>query len=136
MTALRAGLVFLTAVQAGLGGWILVAPGSFFALPWVNMGLPYNEHLLLDFGAMNLALAVLLGVAAVRMDRVLVRTALVVYLVFAGAHVLIHTRYLGHLPPAQSAVLVTLLSLAAAVPIGLLVLTVRRSTTSAGTAPP
>lgn len=119
-TAVLAGLTFLTVTQAALGGWILLAPRSFFSLAWVHMHMPYNEHLLLDFGAMNLALAVLLATAAVSGEAGLVRTALVTYLVFAAAHALIHTRYLDHLPPAQSAVLMTLLTLAAVIPVVLL----------------
>ncbi|GAA1971171.1 hypothetical protein GCM10009754_51630 [Amycolatopsis minnesotensis] len=120
-----AGLSFLTATQAVLGGWILFAPRSFFALAWVHMHLPYNEHLLLDFGAMNLALAVLLATAAVCGEPGLVRAALVTYLVFSVAHVLIHTRYLDHLPPAQSALLITLLTLAAVIPAVLLLIVAR-----------
>ncbi|WP_158882523.1 hypothetical protein [Amycolatopsis anabasis] len=119
-TWLRAGLAALTLIQLGLGGWILSAPRSFFALPWVNMHMAYNEHLMLDYGAMNLALAVILGAATIVTERRLVVPALLAYLVFSAAHVVIHTRYLGHLPPGQSAALLSLLSLGAVIPLVLL----------------
>lgn len=59
-----------------LAGWILLSPRSFFALVWVNMNMAFNEHLLLDFGAMNLPLALVPGMAARTMDARLVRTVL------------------------------------------------------------
>jgi hypothetical protein len=63
---MRLGLVFLL-LQTLLGGlWITLSPATFFnALPgfgraWVSVDGPYNEHLLRDFGALNLALGVVL----------------------------------------------------------------------------
>ena len=56
----------------------------------------YNEHLIRDFGGMNLAMAVVFGAAAVTLDRWLSTTALVAYLVFALPHLVFH---LDHLAP-------------------------------------
>jgi hypothetical protein len=78
---LRAGLVFLVVTQVLVGGWQLVAPHSFYAdgpVPghhWVDLLPPYNEHLMRDVGALNLALGVVLAVAAVGLERRLVVAA-------------------------------------------------------------
>ena len=66
--------------------------------PWVAPLPACNEHLLRDFGGMNLALAVVLGVAAATLDRRLATTALVAYLVFALPHLVFH---LNHLEPVR-----------------------------------
>jgi hypothetical protein len=121
---MRAGLALLALVQAAVGGWILLAPRSFFANPWVHLHLPYNEHLLLDYGAMNLAMAVLL-VFALRRPALMV-PALWVYLVHAALHVTIHLRFAGHLPVAQSAVLLSALGALVVLPVVLLAVS-RRS---------
>ena len=117
---MRAGLAFLVLVQAVVGGWILVAPASFFASSFVHLHLPYNEHLLLDYGAMNLAMAVLLVLALRR--PALVVPALWVYLVHAALHVVIHVRFAGHLPAGRSALLIGGLSALVVVAAALLLL--------------
>jgi hypothetical protein len=67
----RAGLGILAVVQGVVGVWALLAPASFYARfpvsghAWVAQLPPYNEHLVRDFGALNLALAVPLAAAAV-----------------------------------------------------------------------
>jgi hypothetical protein len=116
---MRAGLAALALVSAAVGGWILLAPRSFFALPWVHLHLPYNEHLLLDYGAMNLAMAALLCFALRR--PALVVPALWVYLVHAALHVVIHIRFAGHLPAAQSAPLIGALGALVVIPVVLLI---------------
>lgn len=65
------------------------------------MNMPYNEHLLLDFGAMNLAPALMLGVAARTMDRRLLRTALQSALLFWTVHFFIHLRHLHAMSARQ-----------------------------------
>ena len=93
----------LLAVLAGsafmLGAWAAAAPKSFYdSFPngrgWVAADGPYNEHLVRDFGGLNLGLAVVLVVAAVKLTPVLVRTATVASLAFGVPHLLYH---LGHL---------------------------------------
>jgi hypothetical protein len=87
--------------------------------------MPYNEHLLLDFGAMNLALAVLLGAATATGEHRLVRTALLAYLTFTTAHFIAHTRYLHHLTSTSATVLMSLLAAAIVIPVVLLFLSRR-----------
>ena len=70
-----------------------------FPLPgreWVSTLGPYNEHLVRDYGALNLALAVLLVSAAVYLERRLVRGALVTWLVFATPHFVFHLGQTHH----------------------------------------
>ncbi len=97
---LRAGLVVLAAMQAFVGVWALPAPRSFYdTFPlrghaWVALHPPYNEHLVRDVGAYSLAFAVLLGAAALSLDRRLARAALLALAVFAVPHAVFHA---GHL---------------------------------------
>jgi len=94
-----------------------------------------NEHLLLDFGAMSLGSGVVLGAAALFMERRLVQTALISYLVFAVAHLAIHAHYAGQLRTSTAAILMAALALAALVPVALLVLTNRPRATKSWRAP-
>ncbi|MBF6452549.1 hypothetical protein [Nocardia cyriacigeorgica] len=93
----RGGLLFFAGVSAVLGVVILTAPGWFFSLSWVNVGMPYNPHLLLDYGAMNLALAIPLAASAVAASPLAVRSGLGSYAVWSVAHLVIHLRYGAHL---------------------------------------
>ena len=89
---LRGGLLFLAANPLVGGLWAVILPRSFyedFPLPgrdWVSALGPYNEHLIRDYGTLNLALAVLLVAAAILVEQHLVQVALVTWLVFATPH--------------------------------------------------
>ncbi|MFD4589287.1 SDR family oxidoreductase [Streptomyces rubiginosohelvolus] len=122
---LRAGLVFLTAAQFIVGGWALLSPRSFFDIPWVGMRMPYNAHLMMDYGAMSLATSVVLCVGAVTLRQTMIHTGLAVYLVFALPHLVIHLRLLHHLTPGQRVPLLTALTAAVVIPLVLLALTRR-----------
>jgi hypothetical protein len=87
--------------------------------------MPYNAHLMMDYGAMSLATSVVLGVSAVVVHRGMVRTALAVYLVFAVPHLAIHISLMHHLEPGQRAPLLIALTMAVAIPLALLPLTGR-----------
>lgn len=133
----RGGLVFFAVVSAALGAWILISPEGFFRWSWVNMGMEYNPHLLLDYGAMNLAAAIPLGGAAAAMSPAFVRAALASYSVWSVAHFLIHLRFRSHLIAHASAgeanLLVAVLGVGAVVPVALFLLTFgpRRASTPA-----
>jgi len=122
---LRAGVAFLAAAQLIVGVWALVFPVSFFALDVVGMGMAYNEHLMRDYGAMTLSSSVVLGAATVRLYPWLIRTALIMYLVWAVPHLLIHVTMAGHLAPRTAAVLLVCLGLAVVLPAALLVVALR-----------
>ncbi|NGY62977.1 hypothetical protein G7043_29055 [Lentzea sp. NEAU-D13] len=131
MSTLRAGLAFLALVQAIIGGWPLLAPKLFydnFPLPtnqWVAYFPPFNEHLLRDFGSLNLALCVVLVFAAVTMERRLIQAALVGYLVYAVPHLIFHLGHLSHMPFADQVGNVVSLVAVVLIPLALLPLTLR-----------
>ncbi|WP_433260074.1 hypothetical protein ACQPZF_22970 [Actinosynnema sp. CS-041913] len=133
MTFLRIGLWFLTVTQAAVGGWALVAPQGFydgFPAPghhWVAMFPPFNEHLVRDFGSLNLAVAVALAFAAVTLDRLVVRAVLTAYLVFAVPHMVFHLIHLDHMPVVDQVGNVVTLALAVLLPVALLVAGRRRA---------
>lgn len=92
----RVGLVIL-AFQGLLSGvWAAVAPRSFFddfpgfGLSWIAPDGPFNEHLMRDYGALNLALGVVALCAAIWLSRGLVVAAAVSWLVYSVPHVLYH----------------------------------------------
>jgi hypothetical protein len=91
----RAVLVALGAVQLVDGVWALFAPTSFyddfpFGRGWVEVLPGYNEHLVRDVGELFLATAVVLFAAAIYLERRLVVTAIVAYLVWAVPHTIYH----------------------------------------------
>jgi hypothetical protein len=54
---LRLGISFLTLVELVIGVVATLTPRVFYDdVPWVSLAPPYSEHLMRDFGAMNLAL--------------------------------------------------------------------------------
>ncbi|WP_244312975.1 hypothetical protein [Microbispora hainanensis] len=108
-----------------MGGWALLFPRSFFNIPWVGMRMPYNAHLMMDYGAMSLATSVVLGVAVFVVRRSTARTALAVYLVFAAPHLVIHIQLLHHLTPGERMPLLAALTAAVVIPLVLLPLTSR-----------
>jgi hypothetical protein len=99
---LRGGLLLLAATPLVGGLWALLVPRAFyedFPLPgrdWVSTLGPYNEHLVSDYGALNLALAVLLVVAAFLPERRLARVALTTWLVFEVPHFVFHLGQTHH----------------------------------------
>jgi hypothetical protein len=105
---LRIGLLVLAAMQALIGLWALPAPRSFydsFPLPghaWVALLPPYNEHLVRDVGAYSLALTVVLGAAALTLDRTMIRVALLALAVFAIPHTIFHAGHLEGFPATDA----------------------------------
>ncbi|MEV0372533.1 hypothetical protein AB0I10_22330 [Streptomyces sp. NPDC050636] len=110
-TWLRASLFLLATVQLTIGIWQLFSPRSFFDMPWVAALPPYNEHLMRDLGAMNLALAIMLGAAAYVSERRLTYVALLAYLAFNLPHLAFHTTHFGHQSAASARALVAVLAL-------------------------
>lgn len=92
----RIALAYLGLVSLQLGLWALLAPRSFFddfpgfGRAWVAVDGPYNEHLVRDVGALNLALVVLLAAAAVRGSRELTIVAGVASLAWGLPHFIYH----------------------------------------------
>ena len=136
---LRAGLGLLAVAAAVVGVWALAAPRSFYddfpggGRHWVSALPEYNEHLVRDVGGLNLAVAALLLVAAVVLERRLVQVALVAPLLYAVPHLIFHLAEVDELESSGDKVAQTLtLVLAVAIPLVLLPLTLRLGTAETG----
>jgi hypothetical protein len=95
----RGILAILAIVSLQLGAWATVAPRNFYdTFPgaghhWVAVDGPYNQHLMRDFGGLNLALGIVLAVAAVTLGRTIVRTATAAALASGVPHLLYHATH-------------------------------------------
>lgn len=122
----RAALVALVVTGVVVGAWAAFAPRSFYenfpggGHAWVAADGPYNEHLVRDFGDLNLALAVVTIVAVVAMTRAVVMAAALAWLVYQVPHVVYHARHLDVFGTGDQ--VGTLVSLGLAVVLPLLVL--------------
>lgn len=130
---IRAGLLLLVATALVVELWTLLAPRSFYedfpavGRGWVSALPPFNEHLVRDVGALNLALAMLLAHAAVVLERRLVQISLLAWLVYAVPHFVYHLTELGALPLFDDAANIAGLGLVVLLPAFLLFLTTRNT---------
>ena len=117
----RGGLGILVLVQFGTGLWQLLLPEGFYRdFPTVSLAPPYNEHLMRDFGAANVALGIIVLAVAVWFEKRHVVLVLVAYLAFSIPHALFH---FTHLNDASSAdVLFQIASLGSAVVLPVILL--------------
>lgn len=126
-TAIRVGLGYL-ALQIGVvGAYILIAPRTFYDdfpgwAQWVSALPPYNEHLIRDFGAAGLGLAVLAVLAAVWMERRLVQAAAIAILVGSLPHAIYHSTTTEAYSTADNVLSLGALYLQALLPLALLYL--------------
>jgi hypothetical protein len=80
--------------------WASFAPRSFYTdfpgggRSWVAVDGPYNEHLVRDVGALDLALVVIAVYAIVSLSRPLVRATALGFLVSGTLHLAYHLRHL------------------------------------------
>lgn len=96
----RGALALTCAYALVLGAIAAFAPRTFFDhFPFIGdyvaMLPPYNEHLVSDVGGLYLGFAVVLGWAAWRPERNLVRAAAAGFLLVAVLHLLFHASHLG-----------------------------------------
>jgi hypothetical protein len=95
------GILALIGIQVGV--WAAFAPRSFYddfpgsGRVWVAVDGPYNEHLVRDVGALNLALAVVAIVAFVTLSRAAVIAAGGAWLAYGIPHLVYHLRHLDPL---------------------------------------
>jgi nucleoside-diphosphate-sugar epimerase len=106
--AARVVLWLLLLSAAALGLWAQFAPHSFyvsfpFGRGWVAADGPYNEHLVRDFGGLNLAMAVVTGAALFLRKTSAAVTAALAWLVFAVPHVVYHASHLDHYAAGDAA---------------------------------
>jgi hypothetical protein len=128
LIAIRVLLLLVSVSSVIVGVWALAAPQGFYAsFPgfgrrWISMDGPYNEHLIRDFGALNLALASINAFASARPQRFLVRSASLAGFLFAIPHLIYHVRHLEHLQRVDQIGNTIALGTAVALPAAALVL--------------
>jgi hypothetical protein len=123
-TLLRVGMWYVVVVELGFGIAATLMPRVFYDyFPWVNLVPPFSEHLVRDYGAMNLALGLVTVVAACTLDRRTVRTALAAYLLFAISHLLFHVTHHDNYTASQAEAETGALAAAVLLAVALLVLT-------------
>jgi len=128
---LRLALVALALEMFALGVPASVAPGWFYrwfplGRGWVSATGAYNEHSMLDFGYVSVALGVVLVWAAVRLGRELCRAAAVATVVANVPHLLFHAGHTRELPTGDNLAQDSLLALSVVIGVGALLLTVYR----------
>lgn len=126
MRSRRVALWLLAIAEVVVGAWAQFAPASFYASfpagrAWVAADGPYNEHLIRDVGGLNLALALLLAIAAVRLRPEVIRMAAAAALVYAVPHFVYHMVHLELYGVADAAANVATLAGAVLVPLWLLI---------------
>jgi hypothetical protein len=130
-TVVRVCLVLLAVTSAVLGVWAALAPRSFydsfpgFGRHWVAIDGPFNEHLVRDFGNLNLALTVLTAVAAATMVRVFVQAVAAAWLVYSIPHLTYHLHHFDQLDTVD--VVGNLVGLGAAIVLPIVVLVLSTS---------
>lgn len=132
----RVGLGYLALVSLPIGMWGVLAPRSFyddfpgFGRTWVSVDGPYNEHLIRDVGALNLALAVILVAAAVTLSRQLVTVAAIASLAWGVPHLVYHVFATEGLDALDLAASIGGLVVFALLPIAILVMARRLPVTA------
>ena len=131
-TITRVLLVLFGLVEAVVGIWPLVSPTGFyqdfpgFRTGWVAMDGPFNEHLLRDFGGLNLGLAALLIGAAVIGTTAVGRLSAVSALLFGVPHFLYHLGHVAHYERIDQVLIVATTGLGVLLPLAVLLLPARR----------
>lgn len=131
-TLTRVLLVVFGLVELPVGLWPLLSPTGFyqdfpgFRHGWVAMDGPFNEHLIRDFGGLNLALAALLIGAAVIGTTAVARLAAIALLFFGAPHFFYHLGHVGHFERLDQVLIVATTGLGVVVPLVLLLIPGRR----------
>lgn len=131
-TITRVLLVVFGLVEAVVGTWPLASPMGFyqdfpgFRTGWVAMDGAFDEHLLRDFGGLNLALAALLIGAAVIGTTAVARLAAVAALLSGVPHFGYHLGHVSHFERIDQVLIVATTGLGVLVPLALLLLPGRR----------
>ena len=113
----------------GLGVYATFFPRAFYddfpsGRAWVAMDGPYNEHLIRDFGGLQLALGFFTLLAAFVGGRAIVRAAAGSNLLFGVPHFMYHLRHLEHYTGFDK--VANVVSLGISVALGLAVLALDR----------
>jgi len=95
----RAALLILCGYCLFIGFVAVAAPHTFysdfpFLAHWVDKLPPYNAHLITDVGGLYIGFAVVIGLAAWRLERGLVIAACAGFLTVSVPHLLFHATHL------------------------------------------
>jgi hypothetical protein len=121
--AARIALALLLVQGLFVGAWAAAWPRSFYddfpggGRAWVAADGPYNEHLVRDFGDLNLALAVVTLVALLAFTRWVVLAAALGWIVYGTPHLVYHLRHLDLYDTSDKLANVAALVLALVLPI-------------------
>jgi hypothetical protein len=121
--AVRIALALLFVQGLIVGAWAAAWPRSFYddfpggGRVWVAADGPYNEHLVRDFGDLNLALAVVTLVALIASTRVVALAAALGWIVYQAPHLVYHLRHLDLYDTGDQVANVTALVFALVLPI-------------------
>lgn len=111
--ALRVLLGILGVSGATVGAWAAFTPRSFYddfpglGQIWVAVDGPYNEHLVRDVGALNLALAILSVCALVTLARATIVASALAWLAYGLPHVIYHARHLDVFDGAEAVAVIS-----------------------------
>jgi hypothetical protein len=125
-------LAALAVTGLSVGVWALFGPQSFYdSFPgggraWVSADGPYNEHLVRDVGAFNLALGLLAAWAVVRTNRTLVIGTAIAWIAYGLPHAVYHSAHLDLYSGSDVPMLAIATALAPLAAIVLLALPARR----------
>lgn len=110
------------------GLWALISPQGFYqnfplpGHPWVAIDGPYNEHLLRDFGGLQLALCALSLMSIFWPRQAGTRVVAISTLIYGTPHLIYHVSHLGVFSqPMDMIAAVLMLALQVIVPLLLLV---------------
>jgi hypothetical protein len=135
-TAQRVLLAILTVSGGTVGAWAAFTPRAFYdnfpglGQIWVSVDGPYNEHLVRDVGALNLALAVISLCALVTLVRSTIVAGALAWLCYGVPHFVYHARHLGPFDGTQG--VAVLASVGSTSAIALVILWLERARTPSG----
>jgi hypothetical protein len=124
--AMRVLLAVLTGSATTVGAWAAFAPRSFYddfpglGQIWVAVDGPYNEHLVRDVGALNLALAAVTVCALLTLSRPTILASALSWLAYGVPHVIYHARHLGVFDSAEGVAVIASVSSTSVVALAVL----------------
>ncbi|MBM0205175.1 hypothetical protein JNW90_20565 [Micromonospora sp. STR1s_5] len=133
MTAIiRIALAILFLDNFVVGAWNAIWPASFYAnFPTVDLTPPFSEHYARDFGTASLAIALLLGIAAVKPKAHFVIPAAAAYSVFALPHFFYHLTNMQGATVGEAILLTTANAAVALIGLVIILLTALRDRSAA-----
>ncbi|SCF04301.1 hypothetical protein GA0070607_4784 [Micromonospora coriariae] len=124
---IRIALAILFVDNFMVGAWNAIWPASFYAnFPTVDLTPPFTEHYARDFGTASLAIALVLGIAAIKPKAHFVIPSAGAYSVFAVPHFFYHLTNMEGATVGQAVLLTTGNAAVALVGLVVILLTVLR----------